>query len=166
MQSICYTVTMKRIAKSHCPVNFALETVGDSWSMLIVRDIVFGGKKTHGEFLRSEEKIATNILAQRLTHLVEVGILIKKPHAADKRKDLYELTDKGLDLIPILFELSYWGTHHDSQTTGSKEFAEAAYAKREAVLMQLRETVKEGGSLFNGSDSVISKIDALSSTLN
>lgn len=156
---------MKRTAKSHCPVNFALETVGDSWSMLIVRDIVFGGKKTHGEFLRSEEKIATNILAQRLTHLVDVGILIKKPHATDKRKDLYDLTDKGLDLIPILFELSYWGTRHDPQTTGSKEFAEAAYTNREAVLMQLRNTIKEGGSLFNGPDNVTSKMTTLSSSL-
>lgn len=150
---------MKRAAKSHCPVNFALETVCDSWSMLIVRDIVFGGKKTHGEFLRSEERIATNILAQRLAHLVEVGILIKKPHPTDKRKDIYSLTGKGLDLIPILFELSYWGTLHDPETTGSKKFARSAMAGREAVLAQLRDTVEEGGSLFVGPDSVVNKME-------
>lgn len=152
---------MKRQAKSHCPVNFALETVCDSWSMLIVRDIVFGGKKTHGEFLRSEERIATNILAQRLGHLVETGVLIKRPHQTDKRKDIYELTDKGLDLIPILFELSYWGTRHDPQTTGSKRFAQAAYADREAVLTQLRSAVKEGNSLFGGHNSVADKMGLL-----
>jgi hypothetical protein len=71
------------------------------------------GKKTYGEFLESDEGIATNILASRLAQLVQTGILEKKPHATDKRKEVYALTEKGLDLIPILLELANWSAQHD-----------------------------------------------------
>ena len=83
-------------------MNFALETFGDSWSLLIARDIAFWGKRTFGEFLKSKEGIATNILSARLARLEKEGILTKTPHATDKRKDIYSLTEKGLDLIPIM----------------------------------------------------------------
>src|SRR5437879_173146 len=102
--------------RSDCPINFALETLGDRWSLLIVRDIVYFGKKTYGEFLAAEEGIATNILASRLVQLEQTGILTKKPHDTDKRKELYLLTEKGLDLIPILLEMSGWSAKHDLQT--------------------------------------------------
>src|SRR5258705_6869284 len=106
----------KQQRRSDCPINFSLETFGDMWSLLIVRDIVYFGKKTYGEFLESDEHIATNILADRLVHLEETGILVKKRHATDKRKEVYFLTDKGLDLIPILLDLATWGAKHDPQT--------------------------------------------------
>ena len=101
-------VTMKKqhYRRSDCPISFALETFGDMWSLLIVRDIIYFGKKTYGEFLESDEGIATNIQASRLAQLVQTGILEKKPHATDKRKEVYALTEKGLDLIPILLELA------------------------------------------------------------
>src|SRR5260370_21300313 len=98
----------KQEKRSDCPISFALETFGDRWSLLIVRDIVYFGKKTYGEFLESEEWIATNILASRLVQLEEKGILVKMPHELDKRKEVYMLTEKGLDLIPILVELADW----------------------------------------------------------
>src|SRR5262245_20202306 len=88
--------------RSDCPINFALETFGDSWSLLIIRDIIYFGKKTYGEFLASEEGMATNILASRLARLEEQGILVKNPLEQDKRKEEYVLTEKGLDLIPVL----------------------------------------------------------------
>ena len=78
------------------------------WSLLIIRDIVYFGKKTYGEFLASDEGIATNILGSRLIHLEQKGILVKKPHDADRRKEEYVLTNKGLDLIPILLEMAGW----------------------------------------------------------
>ena len=90
--------------RSHCSVNYGLEIFGDKWSLLIVRDIVFAGKKTYGEFLKSEEGFATNVLASRLAFLEEQGILSKTPSSADRRKDFYALTEKGLDLIPILLK--------------------------------------------------------------
>src|SRR5687768_4343044 len=106
----------KRHRRSDCPINFGLETFGDMWSLLIIRDIVYFGKKTYGEFLDSDEHIATNILASRLLHLEEKGILLKTPSATDKRKEVYSLTEKGLDLIPILLEIASWSAQHDPQT--------------------------------------------------
>ena len=81
----------KHQRRSDCPINFALETFGDPWSLLIIRDMVYFGKKTYGEFLASEEGIATNILALRLAHLEQQGILVKKPHETEKRKEMYVL---------------------------------------------------------------------------
>jgi DNA-binding HxlR family transcriptional regulator len=95
--------------RSTCPVNFALETFGDMWSLLIIRDIIRFKKRTYGEFLNSDEKISTNILADRLSRLVQVGILKKKPDKTDKRKDIYKLTQKGIDLYPMMFEIILWG---------------------------------------------------------
>lgn len=94
--------------RSDCPVNFGLETFGDKWSLLIIRDIVFWGKKTYGDFLKSDEGIATNILAARLASLEEQEILLKMPHPTDKRKDVYSLTEKGIELIPLLVEIVAW----------------------------------------------------------
>ena len=99
--------------RSDCPINFALEIFGDPWSLLIIRDIVYFGKKTYGEFLASEEGMATNILASRLAHLEHQGILMKQLFEKDKRKEEYVLTEKGLDLIPVLVDMANWGTEHD-----------------------------------------------------
>src|SRR5579884_1987670 len=102
--------------RSDCPINFALETFGDPWSLLIIRDIVYFGKHTYGEYLESDEGMATNILASRLARLEQHGILMKRPSAADKRKEEYLLTEKGLDLIPTLVEMANWSAHYDPQT--------------------------------------------------
>src|SRR5256886_15811855 len=75
--------------RSDCPINFALEIFGDPWSLLIIRDIVYFGKNTYGEFLASEEGMATNILASRLAHLERQGILVKQLSEKDKRKEEY-----------------------------------------------------------------------------
>lgn len=104
----------KNKLRSHCPVNYSLEAFGDRWAMLILRDIVFRGKRTYGEFLKSEEGFATNILASRLEHLIESGILQRDVDETDGRKDIYSLTEKGLDLIPILFEMILWSAKYDS----------------------------------------------------
>ncbi|HEX6177879.1 MAG TPA: helix-turn-helix domain-containing protein [Thermoanaerobaculia bacterium] len=106
---------MKQL-RSHCPINFALETFGDRWSLLVLRDIVFRGKRTYGEFLKSEEGFATNILAARLDHLIETGILERSADPTDGRRDVYSLTEKGLDLIPILFEMVAWSAKYDSRS--------------------------------------------------
>ena len=78
--------------RSHCPVNYGLEAIGDRWALLILRDIIFRGKRTYGEFLKSEEGFATNILASRLEHLLDGGILIREKDESDGRKDVYSLT--------------------------------------------------------------------------
>ncbi len=112
--------TSRRTLRSHCPINFGLETFGDKWSLLILRDIIFRGKRTYGEFLASEEGFATNILASRLAALEANGILGRRSFPADARKDSYLLTEKGLDLIPLLFEMILWSAKYDSRSEARK----------------------------------------------
>lgn len=150
---------MKRSSnKSHCPINFFLETFGDSWSLLIIRDIAFFGKKTFKEFLNSDEKIASNILASRLEQLEKNGIIHKKKDSADKRRAVYGLTEKGIEILPVLLEMGGWSSHHDPQTTAPKQFVAAAYADRYGVFKLVADTVRRGGSIFAGEDSVISQM--------
>ncbi|HEX2906564.1 MAG TPA: helix-turn-helix domain-containing protein [Phototrophicaceae bacterium] len=148
----------KHQRRSDCPINFGLETFGDLWSLLIVRDIVYFGKRTYGEFLKSDEGIATNILASRLTQLEQAGILIKKPDVTDKRKEVYELTEKGLDLIPILLEMANWGARHDPQTGAPPDWIALVNADKDRITRLIRETVKRGGSIFVGLDSVLNQL--------
>lgn len=150
--------------KSHCPINIALETIGDAWSLLIIRDIVYYGKKTFGEFLTSEEGISTNILASRLHQLVEKGLLVKSSYESDKRKEWYMLSEKGLDLIPILLEMADWGAKHDPETNAEERWINSLNTTRDTMIGLIRATVQEGGSIFEGSNSVIRKLQEGSST--
>ncbi|HEY9711621.1 MAG TPA: helix-turn-helix domain-containing protein [Oculatellaceae cyanobacterium] len=149
----------KQQRRSDCPINFSLETFGDLWSLLIIRDIVYFGRRSYGEFLEAGEGIATNILATRLAQLEEKGILVKKQDPTDKRKDIYSLTNRGLDLIPILLELASWGARHDPQTGAPPGWIALVNANREKINRLVRETVQSGGSIFVGPNSVVSKLD-------
>ncbi len=143
--------------RSDCPINFALETFGDPWSLLLIRDIVYFGKKTYGEFLASEEGMATNILASRLARLEEQGILMKKPSGQDKRKEEYVLTEKGLDLIPVLVEMANWSAEHDPHPGAPAAWITLMKADREKMIGLIRETVQRGGSVFVGEKSLLSQ---------
>ena len=94
--------------RSDCPLSCSLDVFGDKWSLLIIRDLVFFKKSTYNDFLKSEEGIATNILASRLKGLEENGIIEKSAHPDSKAKILYRLTQKGLDLLPIIIEVFIW----------------------------------------------------------
>ncbi len=144
--------------RSDCPINFALETFGDPWSLLLIRDIVYFGKKTYGEFLASEEGMATNILASRLVRLEEQGILMKKPSEQDKRKEEYVLTEKGLDLIPVLVEMANWSAEYDSHTGAPAAWIALMRADREKMIGLIRETVQSGSSVFVGEKSLLSQL--------
>jgi DNA-binding HxlR family transcriptional regulator len=148
----------KQQRRSDCPINFSLETFGDIWSLLIIRDIVYFGKRTYGEFLESDEGIATNILASRLVQLEEKGILVKNQDTTDRRKDIYSLTNKGRDLIPVLLELASWGARHDPQTGAPQDWIALVNANKEKASRLIRETVQSGGSIFVGPDSVVNKL--------
>jgi DNA-binding HxlR family transcriptional regulator len=148
----------KQQRRSDCPINFALEVFGDPWSLLIIRDIVYFGKKTYGEFLASEEGMATNILAGRLAQLERQGILAKRPSATDKRKEDYFLTEKGLDLIPILAEMANWSAEHDPDTGAPADWIALMQADREQMLQRMRETVRSGGAVFAGENSLVSQL--------
>lgn len=94
--------------RSDCPVSCSLDIWGDKWSLLIIRDLMFAKECTYGDFLKSPEGIATNILAARLQVLEENKIIEKLDHPDSKAKVLYRLTRKGIDLLPILIEINLW----------------------------------------------------------
>lgn len=144
LMQACYTkYTMKATEKrSDCPINFALETFGDKWSLLIVRDIVFHGKRTYGEFLESREGIATNILADRLALLQREDILSRMPHPTDKRKEIFILTEKGLDLIPVLLQIEAWSARHDPKTDAPQELVSRIEKDVKKVSQKFRDAVQ------------------------
>jgi DNA-binding HxlR family transcriptional regulator len=101
---------MSHTHRSGCPINLTLEVVGDKWSLLIIRDMMFGNRRHFRELLtRSEERIASNILADRLKRLVEQGIITKADDPTHKQKALYSLTEQGIALLPVLAQMSCWG---------------------------------------------------------
>ena len=96
--------------RSGCPINLTLEVVGDKWSLLIIRDIIFGNRRHFRELLtHSEEGIASNILADRLRRLLEAGIISKADDPSHKQKAIYSLTEQGIELLPILAQMASWG---------------------------------------------------------
>lgn len=94
--------------RSECPISCSLDIFGDKWSLLIIRDMMFFNKSTYGDFLKSEEGIATNILASRLQGLEENKLIEKLEHPDSKAKVLYKLTQKSIDLLPIIIEIHLW----------------------------------------------------------
>lgn len=135
--------------RSHCPVNYGLEAFGDRWALLILRDIVFRGKRTYREFLQSEEGFSTNILASRLHHLVEVGILQHEEDETDGRKGIYSLTEKGLDLIPLLFEMVSWSAKYDSRSEAKRiaRLVELIRKDNRKISRKVKEQVKRGEAI-------------------
>lgn len=120
--------------RSHCPINFVLETFGDKWTLLIIRDLMFKGKSNFREFLKSDEKIATNILSDRLKRLEEHGIVEKSEDEANRSKLNYRLTEKGKDLMPIMLEITAWSAKHDRLTNTPKPFRKTLAEDREGMI--------------------------------
>src|SRR5438445_6998523 len=99
--------------RSGCPVSITLEMFGDRWSLLIIRDLMVRGLRTFREFQESGEGIATNILADRLQKLQAAGIITAEEEKTDGRRVNYRLTEKGIDLAPVLLELLIWAARHE-----------------------------------------------------
>ena len=99
--------------RSGCPINLALEALGDRWSLIIIRDIMFGNRRRFRELLtRSDEKIASNILAARLKRLVDAGLLTRSSDPDHRQRGIYSLTEKAIELVPVLVQLGAWGRRH------------------------------------------------------
>ncbi len=107
-----------------------------------MRDILFKDKKFYGDFLSSEEGIATNILADRLEKLDQTGILTWEKDPNHGSKYIYHLTEKGLDLLPMLLEMILWGAKHDPQTAAPRKFIQAVKKNREGVIREIREKLR------------------------
>lgn len=129
--------------KSHrslCPINLTLEAIGDSWTLLIIRDLMLRGHTGYQAFLRSEEKIATNILADRLLKLEQNGLVSKSPDPADARKFIYALTEKGADLAPLVVELALFSTKHEKRVDMPKDVLSDMQKNKAAFALRLTKT--------------------------
>ena len=131
--------------RSECPVNISLERLGDRWSMLIIRDLMVRGLRTFKEFQQSGEGISTNILADRLRKLEAAGIISAEEEATDGRRVNYRLTEKGIDLAPVLLDLLIWGARHE-ETGAPCAVIEKMAKDREKVLAEARRRWRERDS--------------------
>ena len=122
--------------RSLCPLNASVEMLGDRWSLLIVRDIMVRGSRTFKEFMNSDEGIATNILADRLRRLESYGIVKSLPDPADRRKSIYVLTQKGIDLAPVLAEMVLWAGAHEK--TGNQELVRGLRKDKHKIIEDVR----------------------------
>ena len=116
--------------RSGCPVSLGLDIFGDRWTLLIVRDLMFNGKRHFRELLHSDEHISSNILADRLKMLVAEGILSKAEDPSHTQKVIYSLTEKGIALLPILMQISEWSFRY--RPVGERYLSEAAALRDEA----------------------------------
>lgn len=124
-----------------CPIAFALDAFGDWWSLLIVRDLMMLGRKTYGEFLDGGEKIATNVLADRLKHLKEAGIISKTQDPENRRKNIYSLTEKGIDLAPLIIEMVIWSARYDPDNTTSEDIIKRMKEDRDGIIAEIRSNI-------------------------
>jgi DNA-binding HxlR family transcriptional regulator len=120
--------------RSDCPISSALDIWGDKWSLLIVRDLMFSNQCTYGDFLKSDEKIATNILASRLQMLEDNGVITKNNHPESKAKVLYKLTKKGIDLLPLMIEINLWADKYFNLPAERKKILEEVKKDKEAFI--------------------------------
>ncbi|MCC6287382.1 MAG: helix-turn-helix transcriptional regulator [Chitinophagaceae bacterium] len=133
----------KQKRRSDCPISYALEIFGDKWTLLIVRDLMFKGKHYYGEFLQSEEKIATNVLADRLALLEEANIVVKRVDPAHGSKFIYKLTQKGIHLLPVLVDVIMWSAKYDKNSAVDKKFVNRAKRGKEGLLKEISSQLKD-----------------------
>jgi len=131
-------------SRSGCPINLSLEVFGDRWTLLVLRDIVFGGARHFRELLAGPEGISSNVLADRLAALVENGLLTRSGDPSHKQKVTYSLTEKAIELVPVLAQLSAWGLRHlpltDEYAARAEALAAGGPPTWETLMDELRET--------------------------
>lgn len=135
---------VRKDMRSGCPVSLSLEMFGDRWTLLVLRDVIFGGARHFRELLAGPERISSNILADRLAALVEHGLLTKADDPSHKQKVTYSLTEQSIELVPVFAQLSAWGIRHLPVAEEYAARAEVLVAGGppvwEAFMDELRET--------------------------
>lgn len=150
--------------RSGCPINLTLEVLGDTWSLLVIRDVMFGGRRHFTELLsQSEEGVASNILTDRLRRLVDYGLLTKTQDPGHKQRKLYSLTERSIQLVPVLATLGAWGAEHLPVTAElsirAKILADGGPELWHAFMDELRE-IHLGVLREQGSPSVLERLDS------
>ena len=134
---------MKKGTKSGCSINLGLEVFGDKWTLLIIRDIMLGNKRHFREILKSDEKISTNILTNRLNRLEEKGILLRENDASHKQKFIYSLTEKGIDLLPVIASIAEWSLKHEPIDETSSKHTKYLVNGGDALMKKYMDELKE-----------------------
>lgn len=137
-------MTEPKPKRSGCPINLATEVLGDGWSLVILRDIMFGNRRSYREILtNSLEGIATNILASRLKQLVGNGLLTTAPDPRHSQKVIYSLTEKSISLLPAMIALGAWGRQflptEPELAIRNQVLEEGGLELQEAFMAELRE---------------------------
>ena len=132
-----------QIRRSDCPISYSLDIFGDKWTLLVIRDLIFAHKRHFRELLSSTERIASNVLADRLKRLEACGIITRRPDPESGRRVVYELTDKGIDLIPVLLEMARWGATHDAQTAAPRDFVRRIDRDREGLIAEIKSALSD-----------------------
>ncbi|WMN60857.1 helix-turn-helix transcriptional regulator [Pseudoalteromonas xiamenensis] len=130
--------------RSDCPISNVLDLVGDKWSLLILRDLLFFAKKSYSDLQNSDEKVASNILSSRLEKLEMDGLISKQQDEKDKRKKIYTLTEKGIDMLPILLEMILWSAKYSPDTNIPLALVTKASNDRDGLLEELRKRISIG----------------------
>lgn len=133
--------------RSECPIAFGLDLFGDKWTLLILRDILFF-KKTRFSDFAVHEGIATNVLAERLARLENIGIITKEQDKTLRNQNIYHVTDKGHDLLPTLIEMMAWGLQYDEQTPVNKKFVRRLKKERKQIVEETANAIEN--SVFEG----------------
>jgi DNA-binding HxlR family transcriptional regulator len=128
--------------RSGCPISLSLELLGDRWTLLIVRDLVFAGKTHFREFLLSDEGISSRTLAERLQTLQDEGIVTKSDDPTHKLKAIYRLTEAGIDLLPVLATLGAWGSKYRNADNELARIADELAAGGEVALEQMKKKLR------------------------
>lgn len=128
--------------RSHCPTNFGLEHFGDKWSLLLIRDLMFKGKRHYNEFLEAGESVSTSVLGDKLRSLEDRGIITKKSDKIKKSRIRYSLTEKGIALLPMMIEIILWSGEFDSDTEADIDFLKKARLKREEIVLELTDLLR------------------------
>ena len=132
----------RRENRSLCPLSISLEIFGDRWTLLIVRDLMLKGRNSFREFADSGEKIASNVLADRLARLETHGIIDRRPHPEEGRSQIYRLTEKGLQLAPVLLEMILWAARHE-RTAAPPSEVKRIEKQRAVYLSEIRQRWEE-----------------------
>ncbi len=136
---------MKTETKKHptgCPVAFGLDIFGDRWTLLIIRDMLLHGKRTYSDFLASDEKIATNILANRMRHLEDEGVVTRARDPENRRSFIYTLTDKGLSLTPVLLEIVRWSGDYLRLNKYRQDLVQRIDSDRDGLIAEIYQRVQ------------------------
>ncbi|WP_017301555.1 winged helix-turn-helix transcriptional regulator [Nodosilinea nodulosa] len=131
----------KDMPRSNCPIACALDLLGDRWTLVVLRDVLLGQRRTFSE-IAADEGIATNTLTDRLERLIEAGVLERRRDPRDGRSRRYVPTESGLELIPVLIELMVWGNKYMSRTVPAELLARAV-GDRDALLAELVERARD-----------------------